>query len=251
MRDKLAEFSRSWGVEATFLEATTSTNDMAREMCSREGDVVVAECQSAGRGQRGNRWTSPSGENLMFSLMLTPSFLPAGEQFYISKVISLSVVHALEEVGVKASVKWPNDIYVGDKKIAGILIENDITGDSISRCIVGVGINVNQKAFDQSLPNPTSVVIAAGIERYDRVELLALFYKHLIRYYDMLAHGDADSIDSDYLGNLYLLGKEHIFTEAGGRRYTGIIRGVRPEGELEIADTEGRVHSYLFQEVAY
>lgn len=251
MKSKLEEFSKLWGVEVTYLEATTSTNDIAREVTSAQGDIVIAECQSAGRGQRGNRWTSPSGENLMFSLLLTPLFLSAEEQFYVSKAVSLAVCQAFREYEVQAMIKWPNDIYVDDRKIAGILIEHDVTGDSITRSIIGIGINVNQREFDPSLPNPTSMALETSSEYFDRVDVLSTFYEKLTALYDLLGRDGKAEIDSQYMDALYLLGQPHTFTEPGGRSYRGVIRNVLPDGQIRIEDEAGHTHIYLFKEVSY
>ena len=133
---------------------TTSTNDDARDGRYRHGDVVWAERQTAGRGQRGHTWTSPEGENLTFSVVLEPTFLPVGEQFLLSEAVALALCDTFEAFGIAARIKWTNDIYVGNHKLSGMLFEHSFSGPTLSRSVVGIGINVNQTAFDPALPNP-------------------------------------------------------------------------------------------------
>ena len=107
------------------IRETTSTNDEARDAQYRHGDVVWAERQTAGRGQRGHAWTSPEGENLTFTLVLEPRFLPVGEQFLLSEAIALALVDTFAAFGIDTRIKWTNDIYAGDRKLVGMLIEHN------------------------------------------------------------------------------------------------------------------------------
>ena len=150
---------------------TTSTNDDAKRPEYRHGDIVWAERQTAGRGQRGHSWTSPEGENLTFTLVLEPVFLPVGEQFLLSEAVTLALTDTFAAFGIDARIKWTNDIYVGDKKLVGILIEHSYSGPTLARTIAGIGINVNQRAFDPALPNPVSMAVASG-RTFDRREVL-------------------------------------------------------------------------------
>ena len=140
-----------------FVPQTTSTNDEARDPRYSHGDMIRTEFQTAGRGQRGHVWTSPRGENLIVSIVWEPVFLPASQQFLISEAVSLALVDTMALYGIEASIKWTNDIYVGDRKLVGTLIENNLSGGNIARSIPGIGINVNQTEFDPSLPNPCSM----------------------------------------------------------------------------------------------
>ena len=139
--------------------------------------VIAAYEQTAGRGQRENIWLSEPGKNLTASIVLKHdgtilSRVSADNQFIISEMISKAVVGLLADYGVDARIKWPNDIYVGDKKICGILIEHTLRGSSIINSIIGVGLNVNQTEFDESLPNPTSLAAERNLENFDLNELL-------------------------------------------------------------------------------
>lgn len=144
--------------------STTSTNDDARSDRYGHFDVVWAERQSAGRGQRGHTWLSDEGLNLTFSVVLTPRFLPITEQFLISEVVALALVDTLREYGIECRIKWTNDIYALNSKIVGVLIEHALAGNSLMRTIVGIGINVNQRTFAAELPNPASMASLTGKE---------------------------------------------------------------------------------------
>lgn len=278
---ELEEEFRQWaarsGVPLDYLPETDSTNLAAREKEYPNGTVVLAERQTAGRGQRGNRWSSAPGENLTFSVVLHPDFLPAQRQFYLSKAVSLALADTLEgflggtaapqENGPEASgdaapnkgkasagvfIKWPNDIYVNDRKIVGILIENDLSGETLARSIVGIGLNVNQTRFPAELPNPTSLALETGTV-YGLTEVLDAFYLRLSRRYDQLGRGDVAGIDRDYLGRIFRLGSESRFADGrSGEAFRGTITGVRPSGELEVRHSaDGRTKRYLFKEIEY
>ena len=152
-----------------WLDSTDSTNDEARRRFSDLDNLSVlsAERQTSGRGQRGNQWSSEPGENLTFSIIMKfgEGFMPdvrAIDQFIISEITALSVVDLLAAHNIEAKVKWPNDIYVGDRKICGILIEHSLRDGSLSWSIVGIGLNVNQTVFAPLLPNPTSMALCSG-----------------------------------------------------------------------------------------
>lgn len=185
MKEILAQFARQAGVTIDILEQTDSTNNRAAESRYGAGDVVIAERQEAGRGQRGNSWSSTPGENLTFSVVLRPDFLPAERQFRISKAVALAVADTIAEAGLRPAIKWPNDIYIGDRKVTGILIENDLMGPYLSRSVIGIGLNVNQTRFDPALPNPTSLAAEAG-HPFDRAEVFISFYRHLAERYRTL-----------------------------------------------------------------
>ncbi|MBO5234926.1 MAG: biotin--[acetyl-CoA-carboxylase] ligase [Alistipes sp.] len=228
-----------------------STNDEARNALYGEGDVVIAEHQTAGRGQRGHTWESAVGENLTFSLILEPRFLPVNEQFLLTEVLALGLVDTLAEFGIEARIKWTNDIYVGDKKIVGMLVENSLGGGCLARTIAGIGLNVNQTEFDPSLPNPTSMSLVAGRE-FDREEVLARLHHHIMALYEALRCGEKAMLQSRYRSTMYRLGEMHPYALADGTIFEGIIRGVRPSGELQIEHSaDGTLREYLFKQVEF
>ena len=144
-----------------WFKSLDSTNEEARRHISDIDNLSVLSAleQTDGRGQRGNTWTSNAGENLMFSIVLKSPFLMAEDHFALNEIAALSVADFLSTYGIKAEIKWPNDIYVGEKKICGILIENSFRGKTISTSIIGIGLNINQRNFNVNLPNPTSMVL--------------------------------------------------------------------------------------------
>ena len=167
------------------LKEATSTNSVLHDWLANEplpeGSVVVAEDQTAGRGQVGNHWEAEPGQNLTFSLVIYPTCLQAKEQFLISQIAALSVKQTLEAYVQPIRVKWPNDVYWQDRKICGMLIENDLLGCTIATSILGIGININQAQFVSDAPNPVSLHQITG-QRFYKEELLArflsVFYTH-------------------------------------------------------------------------
>lgn len=229
---------------------TTSTNDLAREERYGHGDVICAERQTAGRGQRGHTWTSPEGVNLLFSVVLCPTFLPAGEQFLLSQAVALALVDTLGTCGIDARIKWTNDIYVGDKKLVGILIEHSYSGPTLARTIAGIGINVNQRAFDPALPNPVSMAVASG-RTFDRREVLESFHACCMGRYDQLVRGEKAALQEEYRKRMYRLGETHPYRRPDGTLVEAVLEGVRPSGELILRHADGTRHAYLFREIEF
>ena len=232
------------------LDITASTNDDARDEKYRGGDVVWADFQTAGRGQRGHLWHSRKGENLTFSAVLEPTFVPIAEQFSVSEVVALSLVDMLSEYGIEAKIKWTNDIYICNRKVAGILIEHKLQGAGIARTIAGIGLNVNQMAFSADLPNPISMRQARRFE-FDRDEVLTCLASHLMARYEQLRSGDEQGLQQDYHEKLYHLGALHWFVLPDGRRFRGTIRGVEPSGALRVEDEKRVERSFLFKEIEF
>ncbi len=233
-----------------FIEEVSSTNDIARNERYREGDIIWAERQTAGRGQRGNSWTSHEGDSLTFSLILEPMFLPIARQFLLSKVIAVALCDTFSELGIECRIKWTNDIYVGDKKLCGILIENSVVGATLRRCVVGVGINVNQKSFDESLPNPISIAQAVG-KKIERKAILESFHKNAMKLYAQLQDGKGQEIELRYHNLLYRLEEQHPFRLADGTIFIATIKGVEPSGELVLLTKDGKILRYAFNEINF
>ena len=244
-------------------DITASTNDDARDEKYREGDVVWADFQTAGRGQRGHLWHSRKGENLTFSVVLEPLFVPVAEQFAVSEVVALSLVDMLAEYGIEAKIKWTNDIYVGDKKLVGILIEHSLAPTTLRRTIVGVGINVNQREFDPSIPNPISMAQLLGRE-LNAEEVLRCFLKHLQENYEFLRRiknsqlstlnsqlNSDDALHQRYNSLLYRLNELHTYALPSGEKFQAKILGTAPSGALRLEDKSGTTKDYLFKEVEF
>lgn len=251
LKQRLEHFAAAAGFGFYYFKELTSTNDEAQNPQYDAGDVILAERQSQGRGQKGNRWSSETGANLTFSVILCPGFLPAERQFRLLQSVALAVADTLEACGVPARIKWPNDIYAGDRKAVGMLIENDLSNGYIARSIVGIGINVNQTEFDPSLPNPTSLALERG-GSLDRGAVFETFYRKLSHRYAMLERGEESSLAHDYMERLYGLGERRTYRDGrSGERFEGVIRRVWPSGELEVEHSDGSVRRYLFKEIEY
>lgn len=232
------------------IEETTSTQDEARGAQYAHGDIVWAERQTAGRGQRGHTWTSAEGLNATFSLVLEPRFLPVGEQFLLSEAVALALTDTFACFGIDTRIKWTNDIYTGDNKLVGILIEHSYSGQSLTRTIAGIGININQTMFDPALPNPISMAQAAG-RQFDREEVVDKFRECFTARYAQLENGDRDALQESYRARMYRLGQRHTYRLADGTLFSAAIEGVRPGGELMLRRDDGSIGEYLFREVEF
>jgi BirA family transcriptional regulator, biotin operon repressor / biotin---[acetyl-CoA-carboxylase] ligase len=234
-------------------ESLDSTNNYATSQLSKsnltEGTVILAEEQLSGRGQRDNSWESAKSENLLFSIVLYPSVLPVKYQFLISKVIALGVCDILSLYVENVSIKWPNDIYVGDKKIAGILIENFLSGYNIDSSIAGIGININQQKFYSNAPNPVSLSQLTAIY-FDKEELLDLFLNSIDRWYLLLKNKEVTTIDTEYLSRMYRIDIESLYKDNGGE-FVGRIAGVNPIGQLVVEKEKGELKEYHFKEIEF
>lgn len=232
------------------ISSTTSTNDEARDAKYRHGDIVWAEYQTAGRGQRGHTWISPQGENLTFSLVLEPHFLPVGEQFLLSETVALALTDTFAAYGIDTRIKWTNDIYADDRKLVGILIEHNYSGGTLSRTIAGMGINVNQTRFDPALPNPVSMAVATG-RTFDRQQVLETFHARCTDRYEQLERGHKAEIQYQYRERMYRLGERHPYRLPDGTQLEAAIEGVRPSGELLLRRSDGTLGEYRFKEVEF
>lgn len=228
----------------------SSTNDEAFDPRYGEGDIVVAEQQTEGRGQRGHKWLGGNGENLMFTAIFEPRFLPPVRQFLFSEAVALALVDAMREWGIGAKIKWTNDIYVGDSKLAGILIEHRLVRGELARSMAGIGLNVNQMKFNDSLPNPVSMAQISG-RQFNCCEVLDCVAEKLQRRYLQLQQGGVDALQEEYRNTLYRLDEEHWFALPDGNRFRGTIRGVEASGALLVEDAEGAVGSYMFKEIEF
>lgn len=229
----------------------SSTNDYALELVRTESvpdfTVISTQFQTKGRGQIGNLWVSNKGENLLFSIILHPNHISANNQFILSQCVSLALRDFIAEYCNDVTIKWPNDIYVGTNKIAGILIENLLQGKNIETAIIGIGLNVNQTFFEH-VPNPTSLKNECG-QTLLCDELLPAFIYRFSEYYSQINNGK-QNIHNAYLQNLYLLQKPSTFKDKRGI-FTGTICGVELDGRLQIETEQHTIRRYFFKEVEY
>ena len=209
----------------------------------------MADFQTAGRGQVGNVWESERGKNLTFSLVLYPQALPVNQQFLISQIAALSVKETLDAYTEGISIKWPNDIYWQDKKICGMLIENDLSGHNLLRSIIGIGINLNQTIFRGDAPNPVSLWQIVKQE-VDREVVLRQFLSRFEAYNQALLSGEKALIHTCYMEALYWREGYHPYADAKGA-FSARIYGIEPTGHLLLQSTDGAIRRYAFKEVSY
>lgn len=235
------------------LDETDSTNNYLRKLLAEgrvpEGSVVVTRSQTAGRGQVGNSWESEPGKNLTFSMVIYPDFILSNQQFTISQAVSLAVKELLDEYVSDVSVKWPNDIYWRDRKICGILIENDLLGSYISQSIIGIGINVNQTVFRSDAPNPVSLSQITG-DVYDLDKLLDRFMCLFFKHYVKIVKGELLSLRQDYFHSLYRKDGYFPYKDENGE-FNARIDAVEPSGHLILEEKSGAKRRYAFKEVSF
>lgn len=235
------------------LVSVDSTNRYAKLLLSNsrpvaDGTVILAEHQSAGRGQMSSSWLSETGKNLTFSIIVHPFHLSPDQQFKLNKVVALSVFDLFAEMNLEVKIKWPNDIICPEGKLGGILIENIIQGNTLKHAIIGIGINLNQTEFPDAAGSAVSVRQLTGIN-YDLIEVLNLLLFHFGKRYLQLKRAEYGLIDTDYLKNL--LGYNEICTyEIDGMQVAGIIRGILETGELEL-DFQGKIRLFWLKEIKF
>lgn len=235
------------------LKETQSTSLYLRELAGKEEvrdfTLVRADYQTAGRGQRGNSWEAEDGKNLLFSFLVHPSFLLAKKQFLLSQITSLSIKEELDNYAGGFSIKWPNDIYWNNKKICGMLIENNLSGMHITQSIAGIGVNINQEQFTSAAPNPVSLKQITGKE-YDKEEILKNILNRYHLYYADLEAGNTDNITKKYGDALFRKEGMHQFIDANGK-FNAEIVGVEPDGLLILKDETNTERRFIFKEVQY
>jgi len=214
-----------------------------------EGTLVHTNFQSAGRGQKGNKWESEDGKNLLFSVILYPSQVIPADQFIISIFISLGICDFLKTLGCKCKIKWPNDIYSGDDKIAGILIENSINGNTIVNSIAGIGLNINQEEFPAEIPNPVSLKILTGMD-HDTGFCLRKLAGYLDKRYKQVISGEWAELRNEYISSLYRYNQWSRFKSAN-RIFVGRIVSVTESGCLQIEKKQGNKLEFVFKEVEF
>lgn len=223
-----------------------------------EGTVVRADNQTAGRGQLGSQWHSQPGENLLLSAILYPIWLEVNAQFYLSMAVALALYdtvlslkpstlsngnwtldigHSIFEN--KPSIKWPNDLYLGGKKSAGILIQNALSGSSLQSSIVGIGLNVNQLEFPSALPHATSLARAFG-QHFDLEVVLERLFECLENRYLQLKAGHRAAIKTEYEAHLWRRGIPSRFVRsADEQEFVGQLSGVSEQGLLQVETKTG------------
>jgi BirA family biotin operon repressor/biotin-[acetyl-CoA-carboxylase] ligase len=208
--------------------------------------IIRTGYQSAGKGQGNNSWISEREQNLLLSYVFEPKGLKAENFFRLSVIISLSIYNLLSNMGLKVLIKWPNDLLIGEEKIAGILIENMISGKWISRCVAGIGLNINQVHF----PGLKATSLSLNGISSSPGQLCRQLVSEVRGLIPVMSSGGFRTLYEKYHQNLYRLNTWSDFSDDSGR-FRGQITGVEPGGNLRITDSKGKNRSYGFREVDY
>lgn len=211
--------------------------------------VAVTEYQSAGRGQGSNSWESEPGKNLLFSIKTRPCGLEAMRQYVMLEAGALAVCDVLRSYSDGITIKWPNDIYWQDRKISGTLSECTVSGRTIDTCIIGTGVNINQREFRSDAPNPVSLLNITGRE-VDPDKVLDEIITQFQVYLSMVNEGRYDEIDSLYAAALYRREGSFRYKDKDGEFTADLVR-VEPDGHLVLRRTDGRISKYAFKEVSF
>ena len=226
-----------------YVARTNSTNTLLKELLARgewpnDEKFIYAGYQTAGRGQTGNGWESEEGKNLLCSIPLPP----AKNIYFLNIAVSVAIIRLLNE---QLTIKWPNDIYWRDKKLAGILLENAIIGSEVMYVIAGIGLNVNQEEFVSDAPNPVSLKQITGKE-YDLDQLMKDLYKTV----NTVLNESEDVIWSEYKSHLYRRDGFWPFEDINGGFEARIV-DVLPSGEIVLENQQGTKRIYHFKQVRY
>lgn len=234
------------------LDSTDSTNNWlaAHEKLLSSPSLVYCVSQTAGRGQRGNSWESEPGKNITASILFHPQDFPASKQFLILEAVALAIVDFLRSKGVEAKVKWPNDIYVGDKKICGTLVEHVVSGKNITRTIAGFGINMNQEKFISKAPNPVSLCMLTG-KQYDIDQSIQELAGFITDYLSQL--NNRDKLHKGFTELLWRFdGCEYEFYDHKEKKsIRGKLNSVGTDGILSIITQNGENRDYAFKEIEF
>ena len=239
-------------MKSFFLPETESTNQSLRLLADTgnivDKSMVWTGFQTKGRGQAGNTWESAPGMNLLCSILLYPQQLPANQSFAILTLAALSVKYTLDEYAPDITIKWPNDIYLSNKKISGILIENEIAGGFITCSIIGIGINLNQTEFTSDAPNPISLSMYTGLT-YEIKTVLNQLHAKFNMQTSQLEAGLFDQLHQQYYASLYLRDDFHPYKDAYGF-FKARIHSIEPSGHIILERENGALSRYGFKEVS-
>ncbi len=229
-----------------------STNEyllrLALQQPGWEG-AVMSEHQNAGKGMGNNKWESEVGKNLLFSILLHPTWLPIHNQYLLSMAEAVAIHEVLSEYVQEITIKWPNDIYWRNRKISGTRIDTNIIGNRIGDMIIGTGININQKTFISDAPNPVSLWQITHTE-YNITDILHKILAAFEHYYTMMTNADYNTIIHQYHINMYRRKGFHKYRDTNGE-FEAAIKEVLPNGILKLQRTDYTISEYLFKEVEF
>ena len=243
-----------FGKKMVYLPTCHSTNDIAAELVRNgkvaEGTVIIADEQTAGRGQHGTTWLTNLGQNFTLSLVLMPTFLTLGEHFLLSQAIALGIRNYLSEFTQNVGIKWPNDLYVKNLKIGGILIENSLQGTRLAHSVVGIGLNINQAQFSATISDRvTSLRLETG-QTFHLAEQLPALLLSLEKCYLRLRAGQSEALRREYRQHLLGLGEKRMYI-VGSQSVEGTILGVSPTGKLRLELADGKTDEFDIKEIKW
>jgi BirA family transcriptional regulator, biotin operon repressor / biotin---[acetyl-CoA-carboxylase] ligase len=241
------------GSKILFLPSMTSTNAYASRLLKNsvlpEGTVIYTNYQTAGKGYFGNKWESEDGKNLLVSIIFYPSFIKPEDQFNISITISLGICDFIESFINGCTIKWPNDIYVNNDKIAGILIDSALSGETIEYTIAGIGLNINQEKFPGFVLNPTSLSLLSA-KNFNITECLNKLLMALDARYKQLISGETEQMKKEYISKLYRHNEWSKFMDINGS-FSGRIDSIANDGRIIIERSDSKISMYAFKEVEF
>jgi BirA family biotin operon repressor/biotin-[acetyl-CoA-carboxylase] ligase len=250
-------------MEIVRLTDTTSTNDYLLGMDTSREVCVVADYQSAGKGMDANTWESEAGKNLLFSILVHPVWLPIAEQYLMSMAEALALHDVLSqvlqpllgtEVQKKLCIKWPNDIYWENRKLSGTRIDGSIRGALLQDLIIGTGINVNQRHFRGTAPNPVSlyqITEEQGKEQeFDLDDILQKILLRFAHYEELLRRGEQETVIKQYHERLYRRMGYHKYEDADGEFEAELV-GVAPNGMMTLKRRDGSLQTFEFKQVRF
>ncbi len=240
-------------------EILDSTNLAATQLIAKarpkEGLVISADAQTAGVGQIGSAWHSEYAKNCLFSVIVYPSFLKAEQGFYLQMMVCNAMRKAMAELipTLDFTIKWPNDLYCKDKKIAGLLIQTAVRGYYLDYAVIGIGMNVNQTAFPMDIGNPASLR-SLSHQEFSRSKVMSDMLFRLDASYEFLKmnHSSATGMSSildEFEQNLYLLNQRAIYKDLNNVQLELYLEGVKPDGRLILKDKAGKQRLYNFKEI--
>lgn len=237
------------------LAETDSTNSYARReaQCLSKSHpdseifVITADKQTSGRGQRGTVWLSTEGENLLMTIVVRPTALAIDSCYALSVAAASALKESMQKFGIDTVLKWPNDLYCNNCKLAGILVESDCEGTNVTQAFIGIGLNVNQTRFEKMSRRPTSMTLATG-KKFCVEDVMRTIMTSFIKRYTAVTGGNIHELFKEYEKSLMGYSVPMLYRDANGE-FTATVDGVQHDGRIQLRCSDGELRSYYFKEV--